>query len=167
MTPFWYAFREREQILDFFEEYCGARLTLNCMRIGGLPFDLTPGWTERLSEFMDDLPARIDDYEQLLTDNRIWKKRTVGVGVISAEECIEWGLTGPILRGSGLEWDLRRAQPYECYDELDFVVPTRPERRHLRPLHRARPGDAPERADPAAVPRRSSSRARSAARSRA
>src|SRR6266545_3703518 len=80
VTPFWYTFREREQILDFFEEYCGARLTLNCMRIGGLPFDLTPGWIERLSEFVDDLPARIDDYEQLLTDNRIWKKRTVGIG---------------------------------------------------------------------------------------
>ena len=125
VTPFWYAFREREQILDFFEEYCGARLTLNCMRIGGLPFDLTPGWTERVLEFIDDFPARVDDYEQLLTDNRIWKLRTVGVGVISAEECIEWGLTGPILRASGKEWDLRRAQPYECYDELDFVVPTR------------------------------------------
>ncbi len=125
VTPFWYAFREREQILDFFEEYCGARLTLNCMRIGGLPFDLTPGWTERLAEFIADVPARIDDYEQLLTDNRIWKKRTVGVGVISAEECIEWGLTGPILRASGVEWDLRRARPYECYEELDFVVPTR------------------------------------------
>ena len=72
---------------------------------------------------MDDLPARIDEYEQLLTDNRIWKKRTVGIGVISGEECIEWGVTGPLLRGSGVEWDLRRAQPYECYDELDFVDP--------------------------------------------
>jgi NADH-quinone oxidoreductase subunit D len=125
VTPFWYAFREREQILDFFEEYCGARLTLNCMRIGGLPFDLTAGWLERLIEFIDDLPSRIDDYEQLLTDNRIWKKRTVGVGVISGEECIEWGVTGPVLRASGVEWDLRRAQPYECYDELDFAIPTR------------------------------------------
>ena len=152
VTPFWYAFREREQILDFFEEYCGARLTLNCMRIGGLPFDLTPGWTERVSEFVDDFPARIDDYEQLLTDNRIWKKRTVGVGVISAEECIEWGLTGPMLRGSGLEWDLRRAQPYECYDELDFVVPTRRERRHLRPVPRARRRRCASSADHPAVP---------------
>ena len=125
VTPFWYAFREREQILDFFEEYCGARLTLNCMRIGGLPFDLTAGWVERLTEFIDDLPSRIDDYEQMLTDNRIWKKRTVGIGVISGEECIEWGVTGPVLRGSGVEWDLRRAQPYECYDELDFAIPTR------------------------------------------
>jgi NADH-quinone oxidoreductase subunit D len=125
VTPFWYAFREREQILDFFEEYCGARLTLNCMRIGGLPFDLTPGWTARLLEFADDLPSRIDEYEELLTDNRIWKKRTVDVGVISGDECIEYGLTGPILRGSGVAWDLRRAQPYECYDELDFVIPVR------------------------------------------
>jgi NADH-quinone oxidoreductase subunit D len=124
VTPFWYCFREREQILDFFEEYCGARLTLNCMRIGGLPFDLTPHWTERVSEFIDDFPSRVDDYESLLTENRIWKKRTVGIGVISVEECREWGLTGPIIRGSGLEWDLRRAQPYECYEELDFIVPT-------------------------------------------
>ena len=124
VTPFWYCFREREQILDFFEEYCGARLTLNCMRIGGLPFDLTPGWVEAVGAFIDDFPGKIDDYETLLTDNRIWKKRTVGIGVISAEECIEWGLTGPVIRGSGVEWDLRRAQPYECYDELDFVVPT-------------------------------------------
>jgi NADH-quinone oxidoreductase subunit D len=126
VTPFWYCFREREQILDFFEDYCGARLTLNCMRIGGLPFDLTPRWAERVSEFIDDFPARVDDYETLLTDNRIWKKRTVGIGVISAEECVEWGLTGPLIRGSGLEWDLRRAQPYECYEELDFIIPTRP-----------------------------------------
>ena len=124
VTPFWYCFREREQILDFFEEYCGARLTLNCMRIGGLPFDLTPGWTEAVAAFIDDFPSKVDDYETLLTDNRIWKKRTVGIGVISAEECVEWGLTGPVIRGSGLEWDLRRAQPYECYEELDFVVPT-------------------------------------------
>ena len=125
MTPFFYTFREREQILDFFEEYCGARLTLNCMRIGGLPFDLTAGWVERLMEFLDDVPSRIDDYEQMLTENRIWKKRTVGIGVISGEECIEWGVTGPVLRASGVEWDLRRAQPYECYEELDFVIPTR------------------------------------------
>jgi NADH-quinone oxidoreductase subunit D len=126
VTPFWYCFREREQILDFFEEYCGARLTLNCMRIGGLPFDLTSGWTEKVEEFIDDFPSKVDDYEELLTDNRIWKKRTVGVGVISAEECVEWGVTGPVLRASGLEWDLRRAQPYELYEELDFIVPTRP-----------------------------------------
>ena len=71
------------------------------------------------------MPARIDDYEQLQTENRIWKKRTVGIGVISGQECIERGLTGPILRGSGVEWDLRRAQPYECYEELDFAIPTR------------------------------------------
>jgi NADH-quinone oxidoreductase subunit D len=125
VTPFWYAFREREQILDFFEEYCGARLTLNCMRIGGLPFDLPGSWAERLMGLVDDFPSRIDDYEQLLTDNRIWKKRTVGIGVLTAAECIEYGLTGPIIRGSGVEWDLRRAQPYECYPELDFAIPTR------------------------------------------
>jgi NADH-quinone oxidoreductase subunit D len=125
MTPFFYCFREREQILDFFEQYCGARLTLNCMRIGGMPDDMPPGWLDNIEAFMDKFDAAVDEYEALLTNNRIWKKRTVGIGVISADECIEWGLTGPIIRGSGLAWDLRRAQPYECYEELDFVVPTR------------------------------------------
>ena len=96
------------------------------MRIGGPPVrpDARLDRAGRASSSTTSRRA-IDEYEQLLTDNRIWKKRTVGVGVISAEECIEWGLTGPILRASGIEWDLRRALPYECYDELDFDIPTR------------------------------------------
>jgi NADH-quinone oxidoreductase subunit D len=123
MTPFFYTFREREDILDLFEEYCGARLTLNCMRIGGLPEDLTPGWLEKLEEFIDKFPAACDEYEALLTNNRIWRRRTIGVGIISPEEAIDWGLTGPMLRGSGVDWDLRRKQPYECYPELEFEIP--------------------------------------------
>jgi NADH-quinone oxidoreductase subunit D len=123
MTPFFYTFRERETILDLFEEYCGARLTLNCMRIGGLPDDVTPGWTERVEEFASTFPAAINEYEDLLTNNRIWKRRTVGIGVLSPENAIDWGVTGPPLRGSGVEWDLRRALPYECYPELDFEIP--------------------------------------------
>lgn len=123
MTPFFYTFRERERILDFFEAYCGARLTLNCMRIGGMPEDAPPGWFDDIEEFCDKFESCMDEYEGLLTTNRIWKRRTMGIGVISPEEAIEWGLTGPPLRGSGVEWDLRRAQPYEIYPELDFEIP--------------------------------------------
>jgi NADH-quinone oxidoreductase subunit D len=123
MTPFFYTFRERELILDLFEDYCGARLTLNCMRIGGQPEDITPQWLEKLEHFISIFDEACDEYEALLTDNRIWRRRTVGIGVISAEDAIDWGLTGPMLRGSGVEWDLRRAKPYECYEELDFEIP--------------------------------------------
>jgi NADH-quinone oxidoreductase subunit D len=123
VTPFWYTFREREVILDLFEDYCGARLTLNCMRIGGLPVDLPAGWLDKLEAFVDDFPSKVDDYENLLTENRIWKKRTVGVGILTPEDAIAWGVTGPPLRGSGIQWDVRRAKPYEVYDKLDFVIP--------------------------------------------
>jgi len=123
ITPFFYTFREREEILDLFESYCGARLTLNTMKIGGVPFDLPDGWTATCSDYINHLPAHIAEYETLLTGNRIWKKRTVGVGVISGEEAIEWGLTGPPLRGSGVRWDIRKVFPYDRYDEVDFEVP--------------------------------------------
>jgi NADH-quinone oxidoreductase subunit D len=123
MSPFFYTFQERETILDLFEEYCGARLTLNAMRVGGQPFDLPEGWTDRLRVFVDQLPARIAEWERLLTDNRIWKGRTIGVGVISAADAVNWGLTGPPLRGSGVRWDVRKALPYEGYDQVEFDVP--------------------------------------------
>jgi NADH-quinone oxidoreductase subunit D len=123
MTPFFYTFREREILLDLFEEYCGARLTLNCMRPGGLPHDLPVGWTDRCRKLMNDFPAKLDEYEELLTNNRIWKKRTVGVGVLSPELAIDYGVTGPMLRGSGFSWDLRKARPYDAYDEVEFEVP--------------------------------------------
>ncbi len=125
MTPFFYCFREREEVLDLFEEYCGARLTLNCMRPGGQPFDLPVGWTGRCRDFVERFPAKVDDYEGLLTDNRIWKKRTVGVGVLAPEVALDYGVTGPMLRGSGIAWDLRKASPYEAYGEVDFDVPVR------------------------------------------
>ncbi|HKH43975.1 MAG TPA: NADH-quinone oxidoreductase subunit D [Thermoanaerobaculia bacterium] len=123
MTPFFYTFRERERILDLFEEYCGARLTLNCMRPGGLPHDLPVGWTDRCRKLMDDFPAKLDEYEELLTNNRIWKKRTVGIGVLPPDVAIDYGITGPMLRGSGIRWDVRKALPYEAYDEVEFEVP--------------------------------------------
>jgi NADH-quinone oxidoreductase subunit D len=123
MTPFFYTFRERELILDLFEEYCGARLTLNCMRIGGVPEDVPPGWLDRIEEFTVLFEPAMDEYEDLLTSNRIFRRRTVGIGVLTPEDAIAWGVTGPPLRGSGVDWDLRKVQPYECYPELDFEVP--------------------------------------------
>jgi NADH-quinone oxidoreductase subunit D len=123
MTPFFYTFREREVILDLFEEYCGARLTLNCMRPGGQPYDLPVGWTDRCAEFIDDFPGKIDEYEGLLTNNRIWKKRTIGIGILPPELALEYGVTGPMLRGSGIDWDIRKAMPYEAYGEVEFDVP--------------------------------------------
>ena len=123
ITPFFYTFRERDEILDLFEEYCGARLTLNCMKIGGVPYDLPDGWLDRCSKLVDGFNKHIDEYETLLTSNRIWKRRTIGIGVVSAEEAIEWGFTGPPLRGSGVKWDIRKVFPYDRYDEVDFEVP--------------------------------------------
>ncbi len=123
MTPFFYTFRERELILDLFEEYCGARLTLNCMRPGGQPHDLPVGWIEKCRVFVDGFIPRIDEYEGLLTENRIWKKRTVGVGVLDPQVAIDYGITGPMLRGSGIDWDMRKTMPYEAYPEVQFDVP--------------------------------------------
>jgi NADH-quinone oxidoreductase subunit D len=124
MTPFFYTFRERERVLDLFEEYCGARLTLNCMRPGGLPHDLPVGWTDRCRKLMGDFPSKLDEYEELLTNNRIWKKRTVGIGVLPPEMAIDYGVTGPMLRGSGIPWDVRKVMPYDAYAEVEFEVPT-------------------------------------------
>ncbi len=123
-TPYFYTFQQRETILDLFEEYCGARLTLNAMRTGGVPYDLPDGWAQRCRTFVDQLPRHIDDWDGLLTGNRIWKQRTVGVGVISAADAVEWGLTGPPLRGSGVKWDIRKIFPYDHYDEVKFDIPT-------------------------------------------
>ncbi len=123
MTPFFYTFRERELILDLFEEYCGARLTLNCMRPGGQPYDLPVGWIDKCREFVELFPGKMDEYEELLTNNRIWKRRTVGIGVLEPEMAIEYGITGPMLRGSGVDWDIRKQMPYEAYDQVEFEVP--------------------------------------------
>lgn len=119
-----YAFREREMILDLFEMLCGARLTYNYMRIGGVRGDLPPNFKEKCRDFTSIFPKRVDEYEQLLTGNRIWIQRNKGVGVISAEDAIDIGLTGPSLRGSGVKWDIRKDEPYLVYDRLDFKVPT-------------------------------------------
>jgi NADH-quinone oxidoreductase subunit D len=123
MTVFLWCFREREMVLDLFERAFGARLTVNAFRLGGLYQDVPNKFLEETREFIDIFPARIDDYETLLTENRIWIQRTRGVGVISAEDALDYALTGPILRASGVRWDLRRAKPYAAYPYVDFVVP--------------------------------------------
>ena len=123
MTVFLYAFRERELILDLFEDYCGARLTYNSMRIGGLPLDIPSGWDAKVREFCNLMEGKIAEYEELLTNNRIWLERTRDIGVISAEDAIGLGLCGPPLRGSGVYRDVRKDEPYAAYDEFDFEVP--------------------------------------------
>src|SRR5205814_8637849 len=109
ITPVFYCFREREEILKIFENYCGARLTTHMFRIGGTQYELYEGFEGQVKAFVNDFPKKVDEYETLLTENRIWIGRTRGVGVISAKDAIDLGLTGPSLRGSGVEWDLRKA----------------------------------------------------------
>ncbi len=127
MTPFFYCFREREQILDLFEEYCGARLTLNCMRIGGLPYDLH-GRLDRASAASSSttFPARIDEYEELLDRQpHLEEAHRRRRRAARPRMAIDYGITGPMLRGSGVDWDLRKAPSLRGYDELEFDVPTR------------------------------------------
>ena len=124
MTPLFYAMRERDEILFLFERVCGSRLTPSYLRVGGLAQDLPEGFEEKCREFTQTFNAHVDEYETLLTRNKIWMNRTQGVGVISTEEAINWGLTGPNLRASSGNWDLRRAMPYSGYEKYDFVVPT-------------------------------------------
>ncbi len=119
-----YAFREREMILDMFEMVSGARLTVSYIRIGGVWKDLPPAFERDLRDFLDYMPARIDDYERMLTDNPIWRKRTEGIGKITAEQGIALSLTGPVLRSTGVAYDLRKVRPYSGYENYDFEVIT-------------------------------------------
>ncbi|MFM8550998.1 MAG: NADH dehydrogenase (quinone) subunit D [Nitrospiraceae bacterium] len=123
MTVFFWTFREREVLLDLFEKLCGARLTLNYFRIGGVDSDFTPDLVERLRAFLKDFPAHIEEYETLLQTNRIWVARTKDVAVISAEDAINFGLTGPVLRASGVAYDIRKLEPYGAYDKVEWEVP--------------------------------------------
>jgi NADH-quinone oxidoreductase subunit D len=123
MTVFFYTFREREMILDLFEAFCGARLTYNSMRIGGLNEDLPRGWTERVGHFLKIFPSRQAEYEDLLTVNRIWLGRTKGVGLLKPEDAVALGVSGPALRASGVDYDVRKAQPYSSYEQFQFEVP--------------------------------------------
>lgn len=121
-TPFLYAFREREFILDLFEQMCGARLTLSYINIGGVTWDFPPRFAEKINEFLDYFEPKIDEYHRLLTYNHIFIKRTANIGVLSKQQAIDFAVTGPMIRGSGIPLDLRRDRPYSVYSELDFEV---------------------------------------------
>jgi NADH-quinone oxidoreductase subunit D len=127
MSVFLYCFREREEILKLFEMLSGQRMMTSYFRIGGLALEPATGWMDRVEQIIRLLPSRIDEYEDLLTKNRIWLARTQGVGVLSAEDAIALGVSGPTLRGSGVAYDVRKYFPYSSYDEFDFQVPTRTE----------------------------------------
>jgi len=124
MTVFIYAFRERETVMEIYELISGARMTSNFFRVGGLSQDVPDEFVKKVNDFIDVMPGYLDQYEGLLTTNPIWLKRTVGNGIISAEDAIDFGLTGPALRGSGVDWDLRRDNPYSGYEKYQFKVPT-------------------------------------------
>jgi NADH-quinone oxidoreductase subunit D len=123
LTVFWYTFREREKVLSIYEQVSGARMTSGYFRVGGLAMDIPAGFLERCEKFVDEMPAHIDEYESLLTRNPIWLARTKNVAVVSAKDAVAWGLTGPVLRGSGVNWDLRKNEPYSGYETYDFDVP--------------------------------------------
>jgi NADH-quinone oxidoreductase subunit D len=124
ITPVFYCLREREEVLKIFENYCGARLTTHAFRVGGLQYETYDGFEEEVRKFCDWLIPKVDEYERLLTNNRIWVHRLKGVGVLTADECKEYGVTGPVLRAAGVKWDLRKAQPYCGYEQYDFDIPT-------------------------------------------
>nr|QOT13938.1 NADH dehydrogenase subunit 7 [Micrasterias rotata] len=121
-TPFFYIFREREMIYDLFESATGMRMMHNYFRIGGVAVDLPYGWVDKCLDFCNYFLPKIDEYERLITRNPIFLKRVEGVGFIGREEAINWGLSGPMLRASGVQWDLRKVDHYECYDEFDWQV---------------------------------------------
>ena len=123
MTPLLWGFEEREKLMEFYERACGARLHANYFRPGGVASDLPPKLVDDIRAWTGRFPKIVDDIESLLTDNRIFKQRTVDIGRATAEEALAWGFSGPMLRGSGLPWDLRKAQPYDGYESYDFDVP--------------------------------------------
>jgi NADH-quinone oxidoreductase subunit D len=125
LTPLFYCFREREEILKIFEKYCGARLTTHAFRIGGLQYETYDGFEAEVKRFCTDFEHRMNEYEELLTENRIWVGRTKGVGILNSADAIALGVTGPVLRASGVQWDIRKAMPYAAYDLYKFEIPIR------------------------------------------
>jgi NADH-quinone oxidoreductase subunit D len=123
MTMFFYCFREREDILRIFEMFSGQRMMTSYIRIGGLALEPPRGWQQAVGKFIRAFPSKVDEYEELLNANPIWKQRTQGVGFISLEDMLDLGVTGPMLRGAGLNWDIRKSEPYSSYDKFDFKVP--------------------------------------------
>ena len=123
LTPPLWGFEEREKLMVFYERACGARLHAAYFRPGGVHQDLPPDLIDDIAKWCEEFPAALDDIDGLLTENRIFKQRNVDIGVVSEQEALDWGFSGVMVRGSGMAWDLRRAQPYECYDEFDFKIP--------------------------------------------
>jgi NADH-quinone oxidoreductase subunit D len=122
-----YCFREREEVLKIFEMVSGQRMMTSYFRIGGLSAEPPPGWLDRVKRFIDVFPGRLQEYEQLLTENRIWRLRTVGIGVLNARDALALGVSGPVLRAAGVAYDVRKFFPYSSYEEFDFDIPTRTE----------------------------------------
>ncbi len=122
-TPFLWGFEEREKLMEFYERVSGARMHAAYIRPGGVSQDLPMGLVQDIYSFIQTFNSRIDEYEELLTGNRIWKQRLVDIGVVTAKEALDWSFTGVLLRSSGIAWDLRKNQPYEIYDRLDFEIP--------------------------------------------
>jgi len=127
MSVFLYCFREREDILRIFEMYSGQRMMTSYFRIGGLALEPPRGWQQRVRTFIDAFPSKVDEYEELLTNNRIWIGRTRGVGYMTLADMLDLGVTGPMLRAAGLKWDSRKNEPYSSYEKFDFEIPTRTE----------------------------------------
>ncbi len=125
MSVFLYCFREREEILKILEFVSGQRMMTSYFRIGGLALEPPTGWLERIQRFLELFPSRVDEYETLLTENRIWMARTKGIGILSPDDALAMGVTGPMLRAAGIDYDVRKYFPYSCYEEFDFDVPTR------------------------------------------
>jgi len=123
MTMFFYCFREREDILRIFEMFSGQRMMTSYIRIGGLALEPPRGWQQAVGKFIRAFPSKVDEYEELLNANPIWMQRTQGVGFISLEDMLDLGITGPMLRGAGLNWDIRKSEPYSSYEKFDFKVP--------------------------------------------
>ena len=123
MSPFMWSFEEREKIMEFYERVSGARMHAAYVRPGGVSMDIPLGFLDDVYQFCDQFSLRLDEIEEMLTGNRIWKERLVDIGVVSAKRAVDWGFSGVMLRGSGIPWDLRKTQPYEIYPEIDFTVP--------------------------------------------
>jgi NADH-quinone oxidoreductase subunit D len=123
ISMFWYCFRERDRILDLFELVAGSRMHTRYFQVGGLAEDVPTGFWDECAKFVEVMPKAVDEYEALVDRNEIWLERTQGIGLLSADDAIALGQSGPVLRGSGVDWDLRRAEPYLAYDQVDFQVP--------------------------------------------
>lgn len=123
LTPALWGFEEREKGMEFYDRVCGARLHANYFRPGGVARDLPAGLLDDMMDWVEGLPKFLNDIESLLTDNRIFKQRTVDIGTVSKDDALDWGFSGPMLRGSGVAWDLRKSQPYDSYEEFDFDIP--------------------------------------------